>query len=141
MAEQNGTTISPHTALIYTMVLVSAADRNMTDAEMRMIGQVVRTLPIFQGYKEDALPRAAADCAEMLGAEEGLDTVLAVIVEALPVRLRETAYALACEVAAADVELQPEEIRLLEMLRHRLEVDRLAAAAIERGARARYARI
>ena len=31
-----------------------------------------------------------------------------------------------------------EELRILELLRHRLDVDRLAAAGIERGARARH---
>ena len=51
----------------------------------------------------------------------------------------ETAYALACDVAVADSRLTQEELRLLEMIRFRLEVDRLSAAAIERGARARHA--
>ena len=31
-----------------------------------------------------------------------------------------------------------EELQLLELLRHRLGIDRLVAAAIERGARARF---
>jgi hypothetical protein len=31
-----------------------------------------------------------------------------------------------------------EELRLLEMLRHRLQLDRLIAAGIERGSRARH---
>ena len=35
------TMISEHAALIYTMVLVSAADRDMTDSELRVIGTVV----------------------------------------------------------------------------------------------------
>ena len=34
--------IDHHTALIYTMVLVSAADRDMTDAELGEIGELVR---------------------------------------------------------------------------------------------------
>jgi tellurite resistance protein len=53
--------------------------------------------------------------------------------------LRETAYALAVEIAAADRRIEPEEMRLLEMIRHQLGVDRLVAAAIERSARARFA--
>ena len=39
--------IDHQAALIYTMVLVSAADRNMSDAEMRIIGDNVRDLPVF----------------------------------------------------------------------------------------------
>ena len=60
------------------------------------------------------------------------------VVSGLPAKLAETAYALACDVAAADGQVKQEESRLLEMLRYRLDLDRLAAAAIERAARARY---
>jgi tellurite resistance protein len=127
------------TALIYTMVLVSAADRNMSDAELRTIGEIVRYLPIFRKFDLDKLPKVAADCAEILDDDEGLDKALEVIKGALPTKLHETGYALACDVAASDGHIEPEVIRLLELLRHALGVDRLAAAAIERGARARYA--
>ena len=61
--------------------------------------------------------------------------------EGLPQRLRPTAYAIACDVVAADGEATQEELRYLEILRHELEVDRLTAAAIERGAAARYASV
>jgi len=57
----------------------------------------------------------------------------------LPEKLHETAYAVACDVAAADGSVKPEEARLLEILRGRLRIDNLAGAAIERGARARHA--
>jgi len=127
-----------HTALIYTMVLVSAADREMSDAELRTIGEVVRYLPVFKDFAEEELPTVAGDCAGLLDDEEGLDRVLSVIKSGLPAKLRETAYAIACDVAAADGRATQEELRLLEMLRHALGIDRLIAAAIERGARARH---
>ncbi|MGE5503823.1 MAG: tellurite resistance TerB family protein [Actinomycetota bacterium] len=130
--------ISHHAALVYVMVLVSAADRNMTDAELRMIGEIVEFLPVFRDYDPALLPHTTAACAELLDADDGLDRAFEVIRAALPPRLRETAYALACDVAAADGEPHQEVIRLLEMLRHRLDLDRLIAAAIERGARARF---
>jgi hypothetical protein len=60
------------------------------------------------------------------------------IAAALPVPLRETAYALACDVVAADRGASQSELRLLGMLRERLELDPLVAAAIERAARARH---
>ena len=50
---------------------------------------------------------------------------------ALPERLRETAYALACDVAAADSTVTPEEARLLDLLRYELQIGKLVAAAIE----------
>ena len=58
--------------------------------------------------------------------------------ETLPEKLYETAYAIACDVVAADGAAGQEELRLLEMIRHELELDRLIAAGIERGARARH---
>jgi uncharacterized tellurite resistance protein B-like protein len=127
-----------HTALIYVMVLMSAADSNMTDRELFTIGEIVRTLPIFRDYNADLLPKAAEDCAEMLAQDGGLDAVLETVKDALPDHLRVTAYAMACDVAAVEGKLKEEEIRLLEFLRHKLDIDRLTAAAIERGARARY---
>ena len=129
------------TALIYTMVLMSAADRDMRDSELYSIGEIVRTLPVFEGFDIDGLPRAAEDCAALLGSDRGMDTVVELARDALSPNLRETAYALACDIAAADGRVSPEEARLLELLRHRFDIDRLTAAAIERGARARFQRI
>jgi tellurite resistance protein len=120
------------------MVLVSAADRDMTDAELLTIGEMVNYLPIFREYDTDQLTEVAQDCAKLLGDADGLEKAFALIKEALPPKLRETAYALACDVAAADGHASQEELRLLEMIRYALELDRLAAAAIERSARARH---
>ena len=135
----NDDMLSPRTALIYIMVLVSAVDSEMTDKEMRGIGDVVRTLPIFEDFNADELVPTAEDCAARLGRENGVEAVLDLIVASLPARLAETAYAVACEIAAADLRVGQEEIRMLELLRHRLQIDRLIAAAIERGIRARHA--
>ena len=72
--------------------------------------------------------------------EDGLDALFGLIRDNLPDRLFETAYALACDVAAADGQLYEAELRLLEEIRYELDIDRLHAAAIERGARARHLR-
>ena len=64
-----------HDGLIYTMVLVSAADREMTDAEMLTIGEMVRDLPVFGDYDGDDLTSAAEECAELLAQEDGLDRI------------------------------------------------------------------
>lgn len=130
--------ISHHAALIYTMVMISASDRDMTDAELRVIGEITSGLPVFKDYNRDLLPKTAAACAEILDADDGMEAALAQIEAALPTKLRETAYALACDVAAADGRVHREEIRMLELLRDRLGLDRLIAVAIERAARARF---
>ncbi len=140
-SETDSAPMSHHKALIYTMVMVSAADSDMTDAEIMAIGEEVQRLPIFRDYDTDLLPEAAAECAEALQAAEGLDKLLDEVKLGLPKKLHETAYALACDVAVADGQLSQEELRLLQMLRNKLELDRLHSAAIERGARARHARL
>ena len=127
-----------HSALIYTMVLVSAADEDMTDSELKIMGEIVRYLPVFRDYDVNNLPNTARECAELVSDSDGLDKALKIIVDSLPERLRETAYAIACDVAAADGKASQEELRFLQLLRHRLEVGRLPAAAIERAARARH---
>ena len=132
--------MTKHTALIYVMVVMATADSDMTDSELMMIGHIIRSLPIFRDFDQDQLPNAAEDCAEILTEEGGLDTIIGLAREVLPEgSLRETAYVLACDVAAADGRVSQEEIRLLELLRHGLSVGRLPAAAIERAARARFA--
>ncbi len=130
--------IDTHAALIYIMVLVSAADGDMTDAEMRTIGEMVQFLPAFRNFDRQALPKAAAECADLLNNEQGFDRAIAVIKGTLPKRLRETGYALACDVAAADGRLGTEVARILEIIQEALEIDQLIASAIERAARARH---
>ena len=130
--------LDPHAALIYTMVIVSAADGDMDDNEMKAIGDLVRHLPAFRGFKDKDLPKVAQSCAAMLNDEDGFETVLTVIKEALPERLRETAYAIACDIAAANLDVDQEEMTVLQQLRWHLDIERLVAAAIERGARARH---
>ena len=135
------TSIDHHTALIYVMVLVSAADSEMTNAEMRSIGEEVQYLPIFRDFDRERLPKVAASCIDILNSDSGSDNIFTLIEQALPTQLRETAYALACDVAAADGRTTEEGLRMLEIIRDRLDIDRLSAAAIERGARARHQRL
>lgn len=131
--------IDAHSALIYTMMLVSAADTDMTDAELQIIGDIVNHLPVFRDYEQKRFTKDLKECAQLLGKEDGLEAALKEIKSGLPAKLRETAYVIACDIAAADGETSQEELRLLEILRHRLGIDRLIAAAIERAARARFA--
>jgi tellurite resistance protein len=130
--------LDPHGALICTMVIVSAADSNMTDAELATIGEIVGHLPVFRDFDRDNLPSVLESCSHLLSREDGLEEAFAEIKQVLPANLRETAYALACDVAASDGDAVQEELRVLELMRHRLNIDRLIAAGIERGARARF---
>jgi tellurite resistance protein len=130
--------ISHHAALIYVMVVVSASDGSMSEGELRTIGHLVRALPAFRGFDEHRLLAVSQECAAILQERDGLDAVLGLIKEALPEDLHDTAYWLALEVALADTRVMIEEIRIVELLRRSLGIDRLTAAALERAAEARY---
>ena len=134
-------TLSPQRALIYIMVVMAAADREMTDRELKRIGDQVRNLPVFAEFDESELVASAEECASQLGRHGGLDRFLDTIIGSLPSNLVETGYALACEIAAADLKVEQEELRLLRILRDRLGVDALVASAVERAVRARHATI
>ncbi len=132
---------SAQDALVAAMMATAAADGRMTDQEGAAISDIVARMPVFEGFAEGRFGQISALIVELLREEDGLDQVLRLVQEALPEHLRDTAYALACDVAASDNETALEELNFLEFLRHGLQVERLHAAAIERGARARYARL
>lgn len=130
--------LSPQDSLVAVMIAVSAADMEIRTAELVAIQALVNHLPIFAEYDADRIKTIAQTVFDLFEEEDGLDALFGLIRESLPERLTETAYALACDVAAADGKLAQPELRLLEEIRHELQIDRLHAAAIERGARARH---
>ena len=131
-------TVSPQEALIYTMVTMSAADRTMTDNELRRIGGIVQNLPAFRDFEKERLVAVAEDCGTLLNEDGSLERVLDLIANSLPAKFYDTAYALAVDVAAADLDVEQEELRMLQLIRDRLDLDSLVCAAIERAARARF---
>ncbi len=130
--------LSYHDALIHIMVTMSAADRTMTDSELAKIGSIIKSLPVFEKFDVQRMIAVADDCTQILQKEDGLDQIIDNALDSLPDHLHETAYALAVDVAAADLRIEQEELRLLQIFRHKMDIDRLTAAAIERGARARH---
>jgi tellurite resistance protein len=131
-------TISTEQALVYVMVMMSAVEGHVKPEEMAELELLIRTLPVFQRFDRTRLATIVQECGDMLQEKEGLQTVLGLVKDQLPVRLRETAYALAVEVAASDLVVGKEELRFLAILRDALSLDKLTTAAIERSAIARY---
>jgi tellurite resistance protein len=128
-------------ALVCTMVLVAAADGGITDREIGVMSGLVQTLPAFQDFSSERLEVASDAAVSLLEEDEGLAHAGQMIRDALEPRLRETAYALACEVVAADRAATQPVLRMLELVMAELRLEPLVAAAIERGARARHQRI
>lgn len=125
-------------SLVALMIAVSASDTQIRTSELVRIQSMLNHLPVFADYEQGRLATISALVFELFEEEDGLDALFGLVREALPERLFETAYALACDVAAADGNLNESELRLLEEMRYELALDRLHAAAIERGARARH---
>ena len=133
------TPLSPEDCLVAVMVAVSIADETIRTSELVKIEQIVNHLPVFGAYDADRMRGVSNLVIELFEEEDGLDALFGLVQSGLPDKLYETAYAMACDVAAADGALAQPELRFLEELRYVLEIDRLHAAAIERGARARHA--
>lgn len=129
---------TPADALVAVMVAAAASDERMTPIELLSISRIVDSLPAFAGYDDDRLRVVSQTVLDLFEEEDGLDAFFGLVRDALPEGLYETAYALACDVVAADGRAAGPELRLLEEMRHELAIDRLHAAAIERAARARF---
>ena len=138
MSQQIPHPLTPQDCLVAVMIAVSASDEDIRTAELVTIEALVNNLPIFATYDLDRMKLMSKMVFELFSEEDGLDALFGLIRDNLPERLFETAYALSCDVAAADGALTESELRLLEEIRFELDLDRLHAAAIERGARARH---
>ena len=120
------------------MIAVSASDENIRTSELVTIQSIVNHLPVFSNYDVDRIKTVAAMVLDLLSEVDGLDALFGLIRGSLPESLNETAYAMACDVAAADGKMGQEELRMLQEIRYELHIDRLHGAAIETAARARF---
>jgi tellurite resistance protein len=130
--------LSSQDCLVAVMIAVSASDEDIRTSELITIQSIVNHLPIFSDYDVDRIKTVAALVLDLLSEEEGLDAFFGLIRSSLPEGLNETAYVIACDVAAADGKMGQEELRMLQEIRYELSIDRLHGAAIETAARARF---
>ena len=125
-------------SLVAIMIAGGASDENISNRELVSISRIVDHLPVFKDYDPSKIKLIAEMVFDLFEEEDGLDALFGLVREALPEKLYETAYALACDVAASDGKLPEVQLRFLEEIRHELNIDRLHGAAIDRGARARH---
>ena len=138
MNDDTSLTLSAQDCLVAVMIAVSASDEDIRTTELLKIQTAVNMLPVFSGYDVDRISSVSSMVFDLFEQEDGLDALFGLIKGALSDRLNATPYALACDVSGADGTLDEAELRLLEEIRYELDLDRLHAAAIERGARARH---
>ncbi|NWG70514.1 MAG: tellurite resistance TerB family protein [Parvularculaceae bacterium] len=138
MSAERVAELTPQEAIIYLMVMAGASDGRITDRELRTIGRVVRSFPLFGDADEQSLVDTAESCGKLMGSQDGMHKVLAAAAAAIPRHLSETAYAAVVDVVTADEGLAMTEIRVLELVRNSLKVGDEGAQSIERAARARH---
>lgn len=129
---------SPQDAIVAIMVAVSASDETIRTSELLAIQRIVDSLPFFGNYQDEEIRAVSEIVWQLFEQEDGLDRLWKLVREALPSKYFETAYAMACDVVAADGSAREGELRMLEEMRYELDIDRLAGAAIERAARVRH---
>ena len=135
------TGLSEQDALLGLMILSSMSDGVVRISELVAIENVLDHFPIFSNYDKADINKVFAVMDRLLGSLNGIDRFLTFLKSTLPPNLNETAYAIACDVVAADGKLEQAELRLLEEIEHHLSLDPLSVAAIERSTRARYAQL
>ena len=129
---------TPEDTLIAIMIAASVSDEAIRTSELVTIERMVNHLPVFAEYDIERIKQVSNTVFDILAEEEGLDMLWDAVRRTLPERLFDTAYAMACDCIAADGKARENELRLLEDMRYELNIERLLAAAIETGARARH---
>lgn len=132
--------LSTQDALVHLMVIAASSDATLSTRELGAIAALVTRLPVFEGFDVGQLNRVAEEAVDLLKDSSDIEKVLGMVLGAIPERLHDTAYALAVEVTTVDLRLEQEELRLLQMIRDELGLDRLISGAIEASARARLRR-
>ncbi|MEN8872803.1 MAG: tellurite resistance TerB family protein, partial [Pacificibacter sp.] len=126
--------LSAQDCLVAVMIAVSMSDANVRTSELLAIEAMINHLPVFANFDPDRIKTVSAIVIELFSEEDGLDALFGLVRDNLPETLFETAYALACDIASVDGTIREAEMRILEEVRYELNIDRLHAAAIERGA-------
>ena len=129
---------SPCDALVAVMVAMLASDQTYRTSELVAIQRSVDHAPVFAEYDADRIRAISQTVMTLFEDEEGIDALFGLVRAALPEKLYETAYALACDVGAADGRLHEGEVAMLAEIRHQLNIPRLHAAAIELSAQGRH---
>ena len=128
---------TPEDVLVAVMIAISASDDTIRTSELVSIERMVNHLPVFRDYKMDRLTEVSNTVFDVLAEEDGLDILWETVRKNLPERLLDTAKA-KMYAPAADGAARETELALLADMRYELNIDRLLAAAIEAGARARH---
>ena len=119
-----------HDALLKIMLVMSTADGERPDKELNMIADLTRNLPVFSSVTADDLILAIRATTVLLEEADSIDDLIEEAAVSLPKPLRETAYALAVEVAAVDLLATEEELSERNTPSFMLEIEQFEALTV-----------
>lgn len=107
------TQMKPHDAIAVISMCAMQADDRVKPVELKKLANLIALSPLYRHIKDPAEYISELN-REFSGAD--IATVLDRAIESLSPRLRETAYAWACEIVAADLGASQEEHACLSLL-------------------------
>ena len=132
-------TLSPAEAALACLTLVAHVHGPAKPDDRACLDEMIAATPSLQAIAP-AKREATRDLASaIIGANEGLDSMLMLIASATDTAQQETLYALAVEFIVRRARISPEEMRLLDLLADEFALDPLLRAAIDQAIRARLA--
>lgn len=124
-------TLGPAEAFAAIALIAVAADGYMSDAETQVISTTLSRMQLFRSYPGDVM-RKMIDRLLSILQREGVDVLFYAAMNTLPDDLRETAFAVATDIALADGDVSDEEENLLNDLYHALDIpEEMAVKIIE----------
>jgi hypothetical protein len=132
------TILSPQDALVAVMLAVSVADETIRTSELVQISNLVENLPIFADYDQASSRRWAPWCWASSSARTASTACSPSCAATCPSGCGRRPTLWPATSPPPTAASPTPEGRMLEEIRDELGLDRLHAAAIERGARARF---
>ena len=117
---------------MFCLLAVAQADGPVCARELELIARLV-------DMTETGDTSSLALARDVLGAEDGLESGIALVCAALDRARCAQAYALAADFVMLNAQITPEEMRLLDILAENFRLNPLTRAAIDRAAQIRLA--
>jgi uncharacterized tellurite resistance protein B-like protein len=103
------------------LLAAAAADGHIADEEARSLWTTIERMNLYEKFTPDRFNKMMDNLLKILK-KGGPELLVDKCVPALPDKLRETAFANACDLVLADGVVEDEEKELIELLQNRLEI-------------------
>lgn len=126
-------------SLLKIILLASVADGEIQPSELAMMNQIKASHPTLKKIKDSEVQEASADIYNKLSAGMELKHIIEQLGESMSETQRNTAYALAKEVCAADYEMHPAENDYINELETQFSISDRVKDIVNESIKIRYA--